>query len=198
MTPPARRNLLSYIEDLPRFGAREAYLWRDGVRWRRRTYADLHRGALACAGALGAAGVKPGDPVLIQGPDGADWVEALLGTFWAGGVAVPLDPVTPDDLRARIARKAGARLLVAPSGVAPPDGVMRIESGSWAGRRAAIGRAVDPAFRAALNGLANPYGDGHASERIVAVLQSVPLDGALIRKRFYDGAQLVAGTFRHA
>ena len=64
--------------------------------------------------------------------------------------------------------------------------------------RAAIGRAVDPAFRAALNGLANPYGDGHASERIVAVLQSVPLDGALIRKRFYDGAQLVAGTFRHA
>ncbi|MEK7798827.1 MAG: AMP-binding protein, partial [Acidobacteriota bacterium] len=145
MTPPARRNLLSYIEGLPRFGAREAYLWKEGVRWRRRTYADLHQRILACSDALGAAGLKPGDPVLIQGPDGADWVEALLGTLRAGGVAVPLDPVTPDDLRARIARKAGARLLVAPSGVAPPNGVMRIESGSWAGRRAAAARpAADP------------------------------------------------------
>src|SRR3989338_5022205 len=148
MTPPARRNLLSYVLGLPRFGAREAYLWKEGVRWRRRTYADLHQRILACSEALGAAGLKPGDPVLIQGPDGADWVEALLGTFWAGGVAVPLDPVTPDDLRARIARKAGARLLVAPSGVAPPDGVMRIESGSWAGRRAGGGRRAAGGGRA--------------------------------------------------
>ncbi len=142
MTPPARRNLLSYIEDLPRFGSREAYLWRDGVRWRRRTYADLHRRALACAGALDAAGQKPGDPVLIQGPDSADWVEALFGTILAGGVAVPLDPNTPDDLRSRIARKAGARLLVAPANVAPPDGVMRIDSGSWAGRQGGDGRGA--------------------------------------------------------
>ena len=45
--PPARRNLLSYVEGLPRFGAREAFLWREGVRWRRRSYADLHRRILA-------------------------------------------------------------------------------------------------------------------------------------------------------
>jgi len=87
MTPSARRNLLSYIEDLPRFGPREACLWKDGARWRARTYDELHRRSLACSDALGGAGLKPGDPVLIQGPDGADWIEALFGTLRAGGVA---------------------------------------------------------------------------------------------------------------
>lgn len=53
---------------------------------------------------------------------------------------------------------------------------------------AAIQRAVDTAFRASLNGLKNPYGDGRAAERIVAVLRSVELGHALVAKRFYDGA----------
>src|SRR2546426_9610724 len=39
---PARRHLLSYVEALPRFGAREARLWRAGGRWRPRTSAPLH------------------------------------------------------------------------------------------------------------------------------------------------------------
>ena len=38
-----RPNLVSYIDELPRHGEREAYIWREGVRWRTRTYADLHR-----------------------------------------------------------------------------------------------------------------------------------------------------------
>jgi long-chain acyl-CoA synthetase len=141
----ARRNLLSYVEALPRFGEREAFLWREGVRWRRRTYADLHRRILACAATLNAAGLRQGDAVLIQGPDGADWVEALLGTLWAGGVAVPLESATPDDLRARIAAKIGGRLLLAPNGIAPPGGMRRIELGSWAELAAAArDSAVDP------------------------------------------------------
>lgn len=37
-------------------------------------------------------------------------------------------------------------------------------------------------FRESLRGMANPYGDGHAAERIVRVLTSVPLEG-LLRKR---------------
>src|SRR5262245_4082344 len=147
MTPPARRNLLSYVEDLPRFGPREAFLWKDGARWRVRTYTELHRRALACSEALVAKGLTPGDPVLLQGPDSADWVEALFGTLRAGGVAVPLDPESPDDLRARIAERAGARLLVSPARVAPPAGVARIAMGSWdAGRGPALPArpAADP------------------------------------------------------
>ncbi len=50
----------------------------------------------------------------------------------------------------------------------------------------AIKRAVSPDFRVSLKGLVNPYGDGHAAERIVGVLRKVPLDGDLVKKSFYD------------
>jgi len=48
-----------------------------------------------------------------------------------------------------------------------------------------IRRATDPAFRKHLLGLANPYGDGKASRRIVSKLAKVPLSGRLLRKRFH-------------
>jgi UDP-hydrolysing UDP-N-acetyl-D-glucosamine 2-epimerase len=51
---------------------------------------------------------------------------------------------------------------------------------------AAIKRAVAPEFRASLEGLVNPYGDGHAAERIISVLSTIPLGAALVEKRFYD------------
>jgi 2-polyprenyl-6-methoxyphenol hydroxylase-like FAD-dependent oxidoreductase len=42
-------------------------------------------------------------------------------------------------------------------------------------RRAALDRALtDPAARAAMARRANPYGDGHAAERIVALLEEGP------------------------
>ena len=48
------------------------------------------------------------------------------------------------------------------------EGREEIESG--------LSRALDPAFRASLTGLANPYGDGGASVRIVRALLAAPLD----------------------
>jgi long-chain acyl-CoA synthetase len=127
----ARPNLLTYIDDLPRYGKREACLWKEGVRWRSRTYAELHRRIFACAGVLSASGLRPGDPVLIQGPDGGDWVEALFGVMRAGGVVVPLDTATQGEFRGKVAGKIGARLLVAPRSVEPPPGARRIDLGSW-------------------------------------------------------------------
>lgn len=47
-------------------------------------------------------------------------------------------------------------------------------------------RALSPAFRAGLAELANPYGDGHAVERILAVLGGVELGPRLITKKFND------------
>jgi UDP-hydrolysing UDP-N-acetyl-D-glucosamine 2-epimerase len=38
-------------------------------------------------------------------------------------------------------------------------------------------------FKSSLEGMTNPYGDGHAAERIVEILTSVPLDVDLLRKR---------------
>jgi len=49
-----------------------------------------------------------------------------------------------------------------------------------------IRRAADPVFRKSLQGLANPYGDGKASRRIVRKLAEVPLSGRLLMKRFHD------------
>ncbi len=43
--------------------------------------------------------------------------------------------------------------------------------------------ARSPAFRASLAGMSNPYGDGHAAERIVDVLTSVALGPSLLIKR---------------
>ena len=50
-----------------------------------------------------------------------------------------------------------------------------------------IRKAVSPGFRAGLAALANPYGDGHAAERIVRRLREVDLDRKLLVKRFHDG-----------
>ena len=52
-----------------------------------------------------------------------------------------------------------------------------------------IGAATSPEFRKGLNSLVNPYGDGHAAERIVERLDKVSLDDCLLQKRFCDFPQ---------
>lgn len=50
---------------------------------------------------------------------------------------------------------------------------------------ASIAALYAPAFQKALSAVQNPYGDGGASERTVATLATVPLDG-ILKKRFFD------------
>lgn len=52
---------------------------------------------------------------------------------------------------------------------------------------AAVNRALDPTFREAARGQPPPFGDGHAAERIVAVLEATDFAG-LARKSFIDRA----------
>jgi UDP-N-acetylglucosamine 2-epimerase (non-hydrolysing)/GDP/UDP-N,N'-diacetylbacillosamine 2-epimerase (hydrolysing) len=54
------------------------------------------------------------------------------------------------------------------------------EKGAILGR---IAEARSEAFRASLEGMTNPYGDGHAAERIVQVLTTCPLGPELLVKR---------------
>ena len=51
---------------------------------------------------------------------------------------------------------------------------------------AAVERASRPAFRESLAGMANPYGDGRAAERIVHVLAQTRLGEVLLHKRPVD------------
>jgi len=52
--------------------------------------------------------------------------------------------------------------------------------------RAAIAKAVSPDFRAGLKDLINPYGAGHAAERIVRKLKEIKAGDELLVKGFYD------------
>ncbi len=49
-----------------------------------------------------------------------------------------------------------------------------------------VRRALEPAFRQSLEGMSNPYGDGHAAARIVEVLASTVLGEELLHKRPVD------------
>jgi UDP-N-acetylglucosamine 2-epimerase (non-hydrolysing)/GDP/UDP-N,N'-diacetylbacillosamine 2-epimerase (hydrolysing) len=55
--------------------------------------------------------------------------------------------------------------------------------GTQAAIEVGLERLADPNFRSALKADARPFGDGYASERIVDVLKTFPLDPALYRKR---------------
>lgn len=50
----------------------------------------------------------------------------------------------------------------------------------------ALGIALSSDFRKALNGLVSPYGDGHASGRIVEALATLPERQELLRKKFIN------------
>jgi len=51
---------------------------------------------------------------------------------------------------------------------------------------AGIRKALDPAFKATLEGMTNPYGTGRAAAAIHRVIRSVKLDQRLIMKKFHD------------
>ena len=55
------------------------------------SYRELAERALRGAGALSAAGVRPGHTVAIALPAGADYVTAVHGVLLAGAIAVPID-----------------------------------------------------------------------------------------------------------
>jgi UDP-hydrolysing UDP-N-acetyl-D-glucosamine 2-epimerase len=50
----------------------------------------------------------------------------------------------------------------------------------------AVAHVLTEGFRAGLDGLVNPYGDGHAADRTVEVLAFIPIDERLLRKGFHD------------
>ncbi|TSB02044.1 UDP-N-acetylglucosamine 2-epimerase [Sphingorhabdus contaminans] len=57
--------------------------------------------------------------------------------------------------------------------------------GEYSNILAALYKLFDPQFRKSLAHIKNPYGDGGATERIVKILASYPLE-AILKKPFYD------------
>ncbi|MDQ0363542.1 non-ribosomal peptide synthetase [Catenuloplanes indicus] len=88
--------------------AADALLWQDG----RMSRGELAGTALRIAGTLAAHGVRPGDPVGVSLPKGADQVAAVLGVLAAGGVYVPIGVDQPAVRRERMHTVAGLRAVI--------------------------------------------------------------------------------------
>lgn len=88
---------------------------------KRMSYGEL-RDRVARAGALWRQlGLRTGDRVAIKLPDGFDWVVAWLGTLWAGGVAVGVNPRIPPAEWQFILEEAGFDVIVAESADDTPE-----------------------------------------------------------------------------
>jgi benzoate-CoA ligase len=61
----------------------------------RLTYGELDDRVRRCAGGLLAAGLKPGDRVLMVMQDSVDFPVAFLGALWAGVMPVPVNTLLP-------------------------------------------------------------------------------------------------------
>jgi UDP-N-acetylglucosamine 2-epimerase (non-hydrolysing)/GDP/UDP-N,N'-diacetylbacillosamine 2-epimerase (hydrolysing) len=97
-------------------------------------------------------------------------VDALVGNSSSGIMETPaLRVPTVNVGRRQQGRERARNILDAPAETEPI--------------LAAIRQALSPGFRAALEGMENPYGDGHAAERIADVLARVPLGEELLLKR---------------
>ncbi len=87
----------------------------------RLTYADLRDRVGRAAAAWRARGLKPGDRVAIKLPDSLDWIVCWLGTLWAGGVAVGVNPRVPAPEWQYILEEAGFNVIVAESDADTPE-----------------------------------------------------------------------------
>ena len=93
-------------------------------------YRELRARVARVAGAWHQRGLRPGDRVAVKLPDGIDWVVAFLGTIWAGGIAVGINPRVPQADWHHILDEAGFSIIVAESaGETPPP---------WKGRVLAL------------------------------------------------------------
>jgi crotonobetaine/carnitine-CoA ligase len=80
-----------------------------GVSW---TYAQTREAAARGAGALRAAGIKPGDRVALIVSNRIEFFDILLGCAWLGAVAVPINVASRGAQLQHILSNSGARLLV--------------------------------------------------------------------------------------
>lgn len=76
------------------------------------THGELDDHAARAAGLLGGLGVRPGDRVLLCGPNSIELVVAYLAILRAGGVVVLANPAHTRDELAHLVTDSGARLAL--------------------------------------------------------------------------------------
>jgi len=107
-----RRSLADSLANFLRWGKAIAYVQRRGYRTLRWPYRQVAETAFRFAREVEARGIGKGDPVLIWGPNSAEWVAAFFGCVLRGVVVVPMDDVATPDFALRVYQQVGAKLLV--------------------------------------------------------------------------------------
>jgi len=108
-----RTSLTELFNDLLRLGREVAFVQKRGYRREAWTYAQIAGVAAHFAMELRERGVRTGDRVLLWGPNCAEWVAAFWGCLLRGAVVVPMDDGAAPDFARRVAKQAGAKLMVA-------------------------------------------------------------------------------------
>jgi len=132
--------LLARIEG---FGNREAIVWRRRFRTEHWTYRRLATAAAQAASVLLAAGIEPGERVLLRAANSPHWVAAFLGGLRVGAVLVPVDPSADAEFVRAVARRAGCRAAFLFAADVVDPGVPRLDLDALAASSPA-GSALPP------------------------------------------------------
>jgi acyl-CoA synthetase (AMP-forming)/AMP-acid ligase II len=104
-------------------------------------WGDVRARAAAVAAGLGRMGVRPDDRVAIVWPTSVDFVVAYLGALAAGAVAVPLNPLSPENELARELAVVEPKVVLAG---ASPQGAESVGPAAVTGAARTLGSAVVP------------------------------------------------------
>jgi long-chain acyl-CoA synthetase len=106
------RNLAELLpRHAERIGSQAALRFKRDGRWQDLTWKDYHDRVRACAAALVAAGIEPGDRVGLLGENRVEWLLADMGVLTAAAVAVtPHSSLTARQVHYQM-HDAGARWL---------------------------------------------------------------------------------------
>jgi long-chain acyl-CoA synthetase len=107
-----RKNLLSLFENFREFGGDVAVVQRRGYRREKLTYLELYTRGLFWGHALRGHGIRPGDRVLLWGPNSAEWVVCFWAILLQRAVAVPMDTGANLDFVQRVVKDAGVKLVL--------------------------------------------------------------------------------------
>jgi len=93
-------------------GEKTAIVYRSGIRRFEVSYAVLYLSSCKMASYLESRGVKPGDRVVIWGPNSPAWVVAFWGIVARGAVVVPVDFMSGTERAKSIALHAQATFVI--------------------------------------------------------------------------------------
>lgn len=101
-----------FFRQAARFGDRPLIHYPTNQGWKVETWADLRRDILAVASALVEAGVKPGESVILMGPNSLEWLYCDFAIQAAGAIAVPIYSGTVPEVAQTIAANCDAVMAI--------------------------------------------------------------------------------------